>query len=157
MKFIRFISIRELEALLEDGKIKPIKGNRECLYFFPAQGEESSVHGTVYHSVSYRFEYVSGVVAEISSDDYRRCIVLNLEMDEDKLEPAVLPYADPEGSFWETIGVLEYHKKDGYKISDVVSVDIYKQPSFSFGLVEEKHFDDLKECYEWISSMGLHD
>lgn len=157
MRFVRFIGIEELDVLLTTGDVKPIKERRDCLYFFPSQGEKCKGWGCDYHSVPYRYEYVSGIVSDYHSDDGRRCIVLNLEMEEDDLEQDFATYANPEGSFWDTMSVLEYHSKHGYNIGDVLSVDIFKEPWGSFGLEHEKHFDSLHECKEWLNAIGIGD
>ena len=155
MRFVRFIGIEELDVLIKTGKVKPVKGRRDCLYFFPAEGEMCDGWGTEFHTVEYRYEYVSGIVSDYYIDDRRICIVLNLDIEKTGLEQVVETYADPEGSFWDTIGVVEYHSKKGYEIEDVVSVDIFQQKLAMSFLSLEKHFDNLLECKKWLSEIGI--
>lgn len=150
MRFIRFVSIEEIETLLKDGKVLPIKPRRDCLYFFPLDNDGGSI--------PYRLQYLSGVVEEYDAhiEDRKTLwffVCLNLELDETKLKRECRSYADPEGSWFDTIGVEEYHGKDGYRIEDVKSVDIwgYDDPFGWAKLI--KHFDDVGEARTFVKDL----
>ena len=146
MKLIRFVGIEELDALLLDRKIAPIKPRRDCLYFFPNEDIDG-----IYEclSIPYRLQYLTGIVAEHNAGDERLFICFNIELNAKKLEYCNETYADPEGSFFDTMLVGEYHSKNGYKIGDVKSIDIWEDEYFwDFKCI--KHFDDLRECSMWL-------
>lgn len=147
MNLIRFVGLEEIEVLLKDGKVLPIKPKRDCIYFFPKECEG--------HSIPYRLEYISGIVSDYfvpnRIDGHQWLFIcLNIDLAKKALEESYKTYADPEGSFFDTILVQEYHRKEGYSKDDVESVDIwgYDNPWGVGDLIQ--HFESLEEAREWM-------
>ena len=115
----RFIGLSEIEALLNDGVVKPLAENkRDCLYFF-----DSDEHGCP----CYQLEYLHGIVGEMFSHktDDRFYFLIHCDIPEKRFKVVCERYADPYGSWFDTIGENELHLHGSYLKKDVKSVTLY--------------------------------
>ena len=160
MKLIRIVGISELNALVKDGCVYPIK-DRKCLYFFPAHNERIKEYegDAEWQEVPYRLQYLAGIVSsyytsKLSGKFIRFFICLNLEIYKKRLQPSWETYADPYGSFFATITNCEFHLTDGYDRAAVKSIDIYAEAALSDFADKIKTFRDIEEAKKWIEDLG---
>ncbi|MBO6031764.1 MAG: hypothetical protein J6Q22_09845 [Prevotella sp.] len=140
----RFIGITEIEALLNSGVVNPLAENkRDRLYFWDSEEHTSP---------AYQLEYLLGIVGEIKSSktEWRFFCLVSCDISEDRFEKAYRTYADPEGSFWDTICLEELHLYGAYRKEDVKSVRLYVDDRFGFK--EDKSFDTIEDAYEFLKS-----
>ena len=138
----RFIGLSELEALVTEGIVSPSKSNgRDRLYFWDSEEHTSP---------AYQLEYLSGIVGEIDSSktEWRFFCLVSCDIPEDRFEKAYRTYADPEGSFWDTICQDELHLYGAYRKEDVKSVMLYVDDRFGFK--EDKSFDTIEDAYRFL-------
>lgn len=148
MMLHRFIGLSELKAICSYGIVKPLDGKRTCLYFFPNEGD-------YHYSREYELEYLSGVVSDIEIENTTRvfcCIYINIP--KRKLIKEILPYADPEGSWFSRIYCEEYHLFGSYSKADIKSIVL-----FADKLNKEKiaEFRRVEEAYLFLKSKGCRD
>lgn len=145
----RFVGLSEIEALVKDGFVRPLpEHGRRCLYFF-----DSNEHA----SPDYQLEYLSGIVGEIylkKTEQHIYCLI-NCEIEDEKFLRACGTYADPEGSFWATIGVEELHLFGKYKKDEVKTITIYV--SHHFGFKRQEDFNSIEDAYEFLKSKDAHE
>ena len=144
----RLIGLSEIEALLKDGVVNPLaENNRDCLYFF-----DSDEHGCP----SYQLEYLHGIVGEmfLHKTDDRFYFLIHCDIPEKRFKVVCERYADPEGSWFETIGVDELHLHGSYRRKDVKSVTLYTD--HYFGFKQHSSYDTIEEAYEFLKSMDVH-
>lgn len=144
----RFIGISEIEALLNDGVVKPLAENkRDCLYFFDSDEHECPC---------YQLEYLFGIVGEMFSHktDDRFYFLIHCDIPEKRFKVVCERYADPDGSWFETIGVDELHLHGSYRRKDVKSVTLYTD--HYFGFKQHSSYDTIEEAYEFLKSMDVH-
>ena len=160
MKLIRIVGISELNALVKDGCVYPIK-DRKCLYFFPARNERIKEYkgDAEWQEVPYRLLYLAGIVSsyytsKLSGKFIRFFICLNLEIYKKRLQPSWETYADPYGSFFDTITNCEFHLTDGYDRAAVKSIDIYAEAALFEYADKIKTFTDIEEAKKWIEDLG---
>ena len=156
MKVIRFIGSSELIAVARDGQVSPIHngwvshfgtGNQKdkpCLWFFPYDND-SYAYG--FHSPEYRLQYLHGIVAEENhilngkATDFYIC--LHLDLPKKDLTIDTQRYADPEGSYFDTIHVDEFLLHRPYQKSEVRKVEIYVDEDFwDFKLAKSLTIDE---------------
>lgn len=144
----RFIGLSEIEALLKDGVVNPLaENNRDCLYFF-----DSDEHGCP----SYQLEYLHGIVGEmfLHNTDDRFYFLIHCDIPEKRFKVVCERYVDPDGSWFETIGVDELHLHGSYRSKDVKSVTLYTD--HYFGFKQHSSYDTIEEAYEFLKSMDVH-
>ena len=138
----RFIGISELEDLVTEGIVNPSKSNgRDRFYFWDSEEHTSP---------EYQLEYLSGIVGEIKSSktEWRFFCLVSCDIPDDRFEKAYRTYADPEGSFFDTIGQEELHLYGSYRKEDVRSVRLYVDDRFGFK--EDKSFDTINDAYLFL-------
>jgi len=157
MKFVRFIGEQELEALLQDGKVQPlhktwsnclgygVAKSEPCLWIFPEQtGDYEYCQNDTPED---RLMYCGGIVTDTTfklnnKDKYGNIAVhLDLPDNDDSIVRDIQEYADPYGSYYDTMDVVEYNLKRPYLLSEVVGLDMYYQPEM------------YKSYYKSISSL----
>lgn len=139
MQLIRFVGREELVALNEEGKILPKNihnafsdgAGKEVIYTFPLME---------YTTPKNRLDYLTGIVTANSYNedggDYYICLFLDIP--DTEIEEGYGTYADPYGSFFDTISEKECYIKQ-YTREQVFKVEIYYEAksSFSFKKVYE--------------------
>lgn len=147
MKLHRFIGLSELKALAENGKVAP-QETGECLYFF---NEDDVYH----HSPAYELEYLSGIVGDMKIDGISRLFcMIELYLPKKRLVKEIRTYADPEGSFWDTIGVDEYHLYGAYAASDIRRVVLFADEGEVTAMAE---FKAIEEAYDYLKARNVQD
>lgn len=144
----RFIGLSEIEALLKDGVVNPLAENkRDCLYFFDSDEHECP---------SYQLEYLYGIVGEMFSHktDDRFFFLIQCDIPEERFKVVCERYADPDGSWFDTIGVYELHLHGSYRKNDVKTVTLYTDDKFGFK--QHSSYDTIEEAYEFLESMDVH-
>ena len=143
----RFIGLSEIEALLNDGVVNPLEKNkRDCLYFFDSNEHECP---------SYQLEYLYGVVGEIYSHNQREryFFLIHCDIPEDRFQVVCETYADPEGSWFATIGVEELHLFGEYRKESVKAIELYTDHYFGFKL--HSSYDTIEEAYEFLKANNV--
>lgn len=147
MKVHRFIGLSELEAIAEKGKVEPLKEGG-CLYFF---SEDDVFH----ESPEYELEYCSGIVGDMKIDGVSRLFcMIELNLPRKRLVKEIRTYADPEGSFWDTIGVEEYHLYGAYAAADIRRVVLFADDWTATEIAEFKAID---EAYGYLKARNVRD
>lgn len=147
MKVHRFIGLSEIQALLRDGIVKPLQENgRRCLYFFDSEEHPSP---------AYQLEYVSGIVGELESDsnNYRYFCLIRCDIPEKHFVKSVEPYADPEGGWFDKIGVEELHLFGEYRKEAVKAVELYIDHYFQYKM--HSSYNTVEEAYEFLKSKNV--
>lgn len=144
MKVHRFIGLSEIQALIQEEVVRPLPENgRDRLYFWDSEEHTRP---------AYQLEYLLGIVGEIESSktEWRFFCLVSCDISEDRFEKAYRTYADPEGSYWDTICLEELHLYGAYRKEDVKSVRLYVDDRFGFK--EDKSFDTIEDAYEFLKS-----
>ena len=139
----RLLGNAELVALVTERIVSPSKSNgRDRLYFWDSEEHTSP---------EYQLVYLSGIVGEIESSktEWRFFCLVSCDIPEGRFEKAYGTYADPEGSFWDTIGQEELHLYGAYRKEDVRSVRLYVDDRFGFK--EDKSFDTIDDAYRFLN------
>ena len=156
MNLIRFVGIEELENLLEQKQVRPLKPRRDCLYFFPAYDEpvpEYEGRGAENQTIYYRLSYLTGIIEEYHTEILGSIyLCLNLDIPHTRLKPAWEMYADPDGSWFARISCLEYHAENGYDLKNVKSIDVWQDDSF-LCFKPVKNFGNIEECIVWLKEV----
>lgn len=144
MKFVRFIGEQELATLLRDGEVSPIHKtwsnflgygvakSDKCIWLFPEHSQDYNYCGN--DTPEDRLMYCSGIVTDMTfkldgkDRDGNLAVHLSLPDNEDFLVRDIQSYADPYGSYFATMDVVEYNLKRPYLLSEVVGLDMYYQP-----------------------------
>lgn len=140
MKLRRFISKEELDVLVREGEVKPIKN---MCYFF-------DVNESHCFDVDYQIEYVSGVVGMIDNKERSMYIVLDISLPKKSLKPKLMSWADPYGSFFDTILVNEFRNKTGYKLFDVKKVTVWGKDYGTDSCYTIRKTGTVQEVRDWI-------
>lgn len=145
----RFIGMSEIEALVNEGFVEPLEENvnqwrcrEKCLFFFDSDKHECP---------SYQLEYLSGIVGEVYSHKREErffCLIL-CDIPEDRFQKECETYADPEGSFFATIGVDELHLFGAYRKEDVKGVRLYTDAGWGYSL--HSSYDTIEDAYKFLN------
>lgn len=145
----RFIGLSEIEALINDGVVKPLaENNRICLYFWDSENHDCP---------SYQLEYLFGVVGEIRANktEYRRFFYLvSCDIPKGRFKKKYMTYADPYGAWFDTILEDELHLFGEYKKEDVKCVRLYVVDD-RMGFKEYKSFDTIEDAYRFLTAKDV--
>ncbi len=138
----RFIGLSELEALVTEGIVSPSKSNgMDRLYFWDSEEHTSP---------AYQLEYLFGIVGEIKSikTEWRFYCLVSCDIPKYRFKKAYRTYADPEGSYWDTICQEELHLYGAYRKEDVKTVTLYTDHYFGFKL--HSFYDTIEDAYRFL-------
>ena len=99
--------------------------------------------------------FTSGIVGEIESSktEWRFFCLVSCDIPEERFEKAYGTYADPEGSYWDTICFEELHLFGAYRKEAVKAVELYTDHYFGFKL--HSSYDTIEEAYEFLKANNV--
>ena len=136
MKLRRWVSLEELKTLVNTGEVKP---KEKYCYFFDLQE-------CYCNNVKEQLSYISGVVGEYKTKNGTYFISLDINLPKRNLIDKFMRWADPYGSFWDTIYVMEKRNKTGYTLANVEKAKVYK------GNIKKK-VGTPQEILEYVESL----